>query len=283
MKIIPLIASHLDSKDRLNYFIKLIDIIKNQIDYFEKIDLHVSLSYEPIISEKILVTLLSIINQHNFIFTIQEKKMSQFMHYKYLISNCKDMDDNNTWILFSDDDDEWSENRLAIYQHLIENIEDDNTMAVCYTTGNQNEYFGSYVDYCIKLKYVKIFFEYAHDEQLNSKFCDSFFIKFLLTYAYNHKLKIGYCHNDTILYTWIHHDYEKKNDEHNNLEKILKNNLDLYMSQYNNNTIDGWLNFNKIYSDNKIDEINDKIKEYMIKIFNDNYQNHIFNIKNIKN
>ncbi len=295
MKIITFIASHLDCKERLSNFLQLIDNIKEQIDYYEKIELSASISHGNFISKQELLHVLGLTNQYNFKYYVHEEKQSQFMHYKFLTSTLHYNDDENTWILFSDDDDEWANNRLGIYQYLLENINNDDyhlTTSICYASKNvpMINYIGTYVDYCVKLKYLKIFFDNTHEQQLNNKYCDSYFVKYIRYYGKG-ILKIAYCTDDTILYNWTKHNYyeydnnienieiNKKLIESNLIKKtinsnedwktLILNDLDLFMAQYYVQNVKEWMNFCNIYSDGKIynNQISKEIIKQIIKIF----------------
>jgi hypothetical protein len=292
MKLITLIASHINCRKRLQFFIKLLGTINNQIDYFDDIDVRISLSYDINIDKNEIDFLLDKINKYNFKFYFQNQKLSQFEHYKFLVSELDTFDENNTWILFSDDDDEWSDNRLAAYHHMLNYIplEDyDKTTSICYTNKKNktgSTYIGSYVDYCVRLKYLKIFFKYSTDEQLKHKFCDCCFVKFICTYGRG-ILKCGFCATDDTLYYWKQRpedpNYITSNNKKLNLKESLANNLDLYMAQYSNQTVKDWIKFCDVYTNNKIsnNEISEEMKKYIVKLYLDNYLNHIFNSKNI--
>lgn len=292
MHLIALIASHIDSEKRLHFFLKLMSSINKQIDYFEKIDVRVSLSYEPTIDKQQMQFLIESANINKFEFYYQDTKYRQFEHYKFLVDSLGAYDENTTWIIFSDDDDEWSDNRLAAYHHMINYITEDTydkTTSICYTNQKNktnSTYIGSYVDYCVKLKYLKIFFEHATKEQLQHKFCDCYFVKYICTYGKG-LLKRAFCATDETLYHWAQH--AKSDPEYSpeskplSLKDSLVNNLDLYMAQYSNQNAKDWVLFCDVYTNNKISnkEIPINIKKFIIKIYLDKFENHIFNTKNL--
>ena len=288
MLLRTLIASHIDSAKRLNNFVKLINSINEQIDYHDKIEVEISLSHDDNITYYEINYILGTVNKNNFKIHYQDKKFCQFEHYKFLISQIVS-DVNDTWILFSDDDDEWEENRLAAYHYMIncieENMDDYNiTTSICYTNEEQKtsaNYVGSYTDYCIKLKYLKIFFKTIMDIQLQHKFCDCYFVKFICSYGKG-KLKRAFCATDDILYHWIKRTYNE-NKEKPNIKDVLGDNLDLFIAQYSNPTAQKWMKFCDIYSNGKIsnDEVSPELKKYMIKLYMENYENHIFADKNM--
>lgn len=296
MKLITLIASHIDSNKRLHNFIKLLESINNQIDYYDELCVHISLSYDENINKNETVALLSIINKNHFDIYYQDISLKQFEHYKFLMDKIIECDENNTWILFSDDDDEWAENRLAAYHYMINCIPTENydiTTNICYTNESNkiaSTYVGIYVDYCVKLKYLKIFFKSLTENQIKHKYCDCYLVKFLCNYGLN-KLKRAFCATNNILYNWIKHsekdlDYSKKNkindwNDWNDWKDNLVNNLDLYIAQYSKSNIKDWINFCDIYCNYKISngEFSEDVKKYIIKLYLENFENHIFNDK----
>lgn len=283
MELITLIASHLDCRKRLNLLIKLLKTISHQIDYFDEIDIRISISHcTEIAKEEIDFLLKGVISNLKIYF--QEKKMSQFEHYQKLISELNDRDGDNIWILFSDDDDEWSNNRLGAYHHMINCVkEDENTMYICYTNEenvNEQVYLGNYVDYCVKLKYLRIFFKSLNDLQLKHKYCDRYLVKFL--HIYKNDLKRAFCATDETLYYWKRQDHSYENTYSSTFDEAMMNNLDFYMGRYFNNSLDDWIEFCSIDTerDNKI-EINDQVMKYLVNLYKDNYERHIFHDNNI--
>ncbi|XWV24525.1 hypothetical protein QJ856_gp1266 [Tupanvirus deep ocean] len=289
MKLITLIASHIDNRKRLQHFIKLLGTINNQVDYFDDIDVRISLSHDKNINRDEMNFLLEKINKNNFKFHFHDKQLYQFEHYKFLVNELNQFDDENTWIIFSDDDDEWADNRLAAYHHMINYIstsEYEKTTSICYSndkTKTIGNYTGSYIDYCVKLKYLKVFMENVTNEQLQHKFCDCYFVKFLCTYGLG-VLKRAFCATDDNLYYWIQHEDDPEYSEKYKsmkLKESLENNLDLYIAQYSNPTATDWIKFCDVYTNNKITngEISPEMKKFIIKIYLEKFQNHIFNSK----
>ena len=289
MKLIILLASHIECKKRLQFFVKMLSMINEQIDYHEEIDLRVSLSHEPSFSRDEITFPVETISKNKYKFYYQDSKLSQFEHYQFLVHSLEKLDDNDTWILFSDDDDEWGENRLAAYHYMINSIPIDElnfTSCICYTndsntTKNASTYIGSYVDYCIKLKYLRIFIDNCTFEQLQNKFCDCYFVKFMCTYGKG-ILKKGFCTADDILYKWIprrRHEF----DEKLSLKESLSNNLDLYMAQYSKPTAKDWVQFCDVYTNGKISEglVPIEIKRFIVQIYLNVYDKHIFHTKNL--
>lgn len=285
MRLITLIASHLDGKPRLHHFLKLIKSINDQIDYFDEIDVRISISMDESLNAADVNALLNTTNKLAFKIYNHDNKKSQFEHYEFLCSQIKEYDSDDTWILFSDDDDEWAQIRLAAYHYMINRImekklEYDMTTSICYTNEKSqmaSTYIGNYTDYCVKLKYLRIFFENTNPEQLQNKYCDCYFVKFICTYGLG-QLKRAFCATDDILYHWIKRDSSSQKKW--SFEDAIRNNLDLYIAQYTRPNAKDWLKFCFLYCDEKLKldgHVTDDAKKFMVKIYLDNYENHIFN------
>ena len=282
MKLITLIASHLDGQPRLHHFIKLIKSINEQIDYYDEMDIRISMSIDKTMNSDDIMVLLNTTNPFNFKIHYQQEHLSQFEHYKFLCSQLDEYDAEDTWILFSDDDDEWAQNRMAAYHYMINYVaqreSSQDTSSICYTndkTKTSSTYIGNYIDYCVKIKYLRIFFSIATDAQLKHKYGDCYFVRFMCTYGAG-KLKKAFCATDDILYHWI----KRENSEKVQFEDAVRNNLDLYMAQYTKPNASDWLRFCFLYCDEKIKggHISDQAKKFIVKLFLNNYENHLFNV-----
>jgi len=281
MQLITLIASHIDTRRRLNRFVKLLKIINSQIDYHDKINVRVSLSHSSDIPLEEIKFLIESNNPNQFQFVYQNEKMSQFQHYHYLIQTLCECDENDTWILFSDDDDEWANNRLAVYHYLINiNEQNDITTSICYTndqTKMANQYLGRYVDYCVKLAYLKIFFAHTTKQQLLNKYCDKYLIKFIHMYGLG-TLRRGFCATNDILY----HHFESESTRNQTDEEILLEHLQLFMAQYNRHKVTDWMKYCEIYLSSKITVENlISLKKFMIEIYLKCHKNDIFHYQNL--
>lgn len=299
MELITLIASHINCTEKLAYFMKLLTGINNQIDY-DTMDIRISLSYGENISLDELKYVVNAINKNNFKFYFQESFMSQFEHYKYLTNTITDKNNTTTWILFSNDDDEWADNRLAAYHHMINCLPNNDyelTSTICYADtesiktresmsdspgqGISNDKFiGNYTNYCIKLKYLEIFFKHATDSQLNHEYCDYYFVKFMNLYG-SGKLKRAFSSTDDVLYESINHDNYVKSDAIS-LDECIMDNLNLYMAIYHKPKAKSWLKFCiKCLLDANNIELSTKTKLFAIKLYLDKYQDHLFADKNL--
>lgn len=289
MELITLIASHIDCTEKLAYFMKLLTSINNQIDYDNVMDVRISLSLGENISIDELKFLVNAINKNNFKFYFQESSMSQFEHYKYLTNTLSDKDNTTTWILFSNDDDEWADNRLVAYHHMINCLTIDEyklTSTICYAdkecigTSSNDKFIGNYTNYCIKLKYLELFFNHTSDSQLKHEYCDYYFVKFMNLYG-SGKLKRAFSSTDDVLYQPIEHDNYVKEDAIT-LNECIKSNLDLYMAIYHKPMAKSWLKFCcKCLLDANNIELSTEAKLFAIKLYLDIYQGHLFADKNL--
>ena len=290
MKLVTLIASHIDCRKRLQMFIKMLSTINEQIDYYDDINVRISLSKDPDISIEEIRFLVNKLAKNNFIIYYQDIQKSQFEHYKFLVEQINDPDDNNTWILFSDDDDEWAPNRLGAYHHMINSIPasyKSSTMSICYADNSNNSdnsdnsdsglYVGPYTNYCIKLKYLSIFIAYLTPEQLKHKYCDCYLIKFIKEYGAT-KLRKGFSNSNDTLYYWnteVMYCEPKSTTFHD----AILNYLDLYLAQSSKPTAKEWLTFSKECFKNK--ELTTEQNRELVKTYLDIYDHHIFHSKNL--
>jgi hypothetical protein len=279
--IVIFMASHLDCQDRLSYFLLLLEDIKEQQDCSVDGKLYLSISYDAFLTKEKLEVLLQIANTYHFQYFLHDQKLSQFEHYKYLVEHANVSE--NSWILFSDDDDNWSELRYAVYQHLIDHINPEDVKllaAIKYQT--EDDSLGSYVDYCIKWKYFKNFLDKLSMEQLQHRYCDMYLIKYIETIHLQNQtpLKVGYCQSPEILYSWEKRDYQKPTIE---WKEHIQNILDLFFASQKDYSIEGWLSFCNSFLEDKIEkkEIDDKAIKYLIKIFHTSEKNHLFHTKHL--
>ena len=133
MKLICLIASHIDSINRLKYFKYLINSIEKQTRQLD--DLYISLSCNEKIRKQIIKYIISLRNKHGWKIFIQNKQTKQFKHYEFL--SMKIPETNDIWLMFSDDDDIWSEERTKLYYNQIVKMEKNNFINLNYKNGNK--------------------------------------------------------------------------------------------------------------------------------------------------
>ncbi|CAL5224989.1 g7767 [Coccomyxa viridis] len=174
-----------------------------------KIPLTVSMSFET--GVRSLVTLPE---REGLRIVIQERKMSQFEHYKAL---AEEEWEEGTWVLFTDDDDLWHETRSGMYGKLlreseaeglepscivtktirmvgwddppgVESAEDVTAMMscgmllprFCCTVNWEDLEVGNYVEYSVRMETLRGFVRGVSAELLRSRYCDAAFGRHLV-------------------------------------------------------------------------------------------------------
>lgn len=249
-KVVCLIASHINCNERLIHFRQLLRSINKQRNTIDK-NIIISLSYDTDIQ---IDSTIKLIEKYRFqLLNNKTTKLSQFEHYNNIVVNAEISDPDNTWIIFSDDDDIWSDDRLHMYNILIPNVHSNKIVTVIKTpsyqltnseikkmTGN-----GNYVDRCVRYTYVKFFFENINLKSLKNKFCDMFFSSLISRYG-DGKLMVMDIDLESPIYIWRHVDYPRNCKSS---DRYIMNNLDLYMayiSIYEHNC-DQFIEFYKKY------------------------------------
>lgn len=298
--LICLIASHINCKERLTNFHELLNMIHFNFSQRQRIirtnQIHISLSHEDNID---ITETKKIINEYNFESACHDKTLSQFEHYDYLIKNIKVEDQENTWIIFSDDDDIWNEHRLATYCSIIKQFNDPQAIYVKtdeYELDKNKIIKGkddNYVNYCIRHKYVKLFFDSVNINILQHRFCDVFMRSFISTYG-DDKLKHAKVDTSEILYVWRHVDYPRSCEVTTNLEQkkvkeikeMFYHNLDAFMAhtgwKFGNNRKKKFIDFcEKLHEESheRLDNGNGIVIRRIGKLYDENIKNNIFNIE----
>lgn len=291
-ELICLIASHINCDERASNFLELLNMINNQQNCLKK-NIYISMSNEIDID---VSNIKNKINEYNFHMIYNNIKLSQFEHYNKLIKTIVINDPKNTWIIFSDDDDIWSENRLSTISCCLNDNELSDNLG-CLIIPSYELYDGktvpcdnmNYVDLCIRYKYVKLFFDNVNENVLKHKFCDVFFLNILMHYGNIHKID-NQIKCKIPLYIWRHVDYKRacasltSSKKHENdvyielgFENVIISDFDLYMavwSRTEEKSFNNFINLLTIKNNNSYDKKEHKI---IRKIFNKNYKNHIFN------
>ena len=284
-KLVCFIASHLECDERVNNFIKLLDIIASQKKCSQK-NIYISLSHDSHIN---IVKVLQHVKIYDFIVVYSQKKLSQFEHYNKLIKTIQIDDPENTWIIFSDDDDIWSENRLFTCESLINKKEmTDQIIYLKFSSyaliGGRLEPMGAgknYVDYCIRYKYIKLFFDNVSAGAFKHKFCDIFFMNLMANYGAGElkHLEIG-CEDK--LYIWTNTNYGMNSStscvDLDSMDTIIMNNFDLFMAYYAGKNIKKFKDFMEFFIKPTICDYK-KYYDQIRKIYNENRENHVFSIE----
>lgn len=127
----------------------------------------------------------------NLYICIPHKKTSQFANYKILANNLPIIDDE-TWVIFTDDDDIWHKDRALVYKNAIVNDEEILYMwAQRHCMNNSatfdekpielitNDKYGEYINYSCKMKTLRDFCNRASDFVMDSYLADMMFVKYL--------------------------------------------------------------------------------------------------------
>lgn len=227
--IISLCASHIDTLERMS-LLQL--MIQSWHSNTVQIPLFISLSYDEYLQEDILNTISQMREMYPLLtVNISNVKLAQFEHYKILSETVVVLYSPSTFIIFSDDDDLWSENRVELYKNCISQFHDIihsvSSIKMCgyYTCDGASHpdmrYIsnfaqlqnyknlikvidtvnipGEYWQYCVPIKYFQEFMTKASDDLLKHKYCDLTFTKFI--YFYNpENVKIVHLPKDRIGY-----------------------------------------------------------------------------------
>lgn len=297
-KIVCLMASHLNCNDRVDNFNDLLDTINFQLGCSNK-KICISLSHDENIN---ITKTLELIRKYRFDLNYSKKKLSQFEHYKKLVDGLTVNDPLNTWIIFSDDDDIWNDNRIYTYHDIIKKVNDDN-VAYLKTSAFEvvnNKIFRintktNYVDFCVRYKYLKNFFDNVTNEALKHKFCDVLFAYYVQRLGIG-SLKHIEAEFDKPMYVWRHVDYDRNCSVNSysepnfdpykiadNLQsyktKMISNLFDLFMAFLGGakGTVDDFIKCFETYCSKHL-KIDAKIIEQCAKIYTKNYDNHVFRI-----
>lgn len=230
MELICLCASHIDSAIRLQHFE---DMLESWSLQHIRVPMIVSISVEPELEDLLYQTSEKIDNKYNgvmlsdndedadynedsnktWLHIIVGSKTNQFNHYKRAVSKLntllnEDSDDYDTvskdiWLMFTDDDDLWNEQRTYLFTNGLSNLEDiDGDMIYVKVNGSFtsmisekspriisdvneleidkiNVHRGLYTDYSCRLRDFVRYLSISKESVLESKFSDRFLIKFL--------------------------------------------------------------------------------------------------------
>lgn len=210
-KLVSFCASHINTKQRINAFICMLN---SYLEQTKKIEIYISISYNEIYKD-IINTLIKNIRKKNsnINFIVSDIILSQFEHYKNLVNKVNI--DQDSWLLFTDDDDIWKEDRVHYYNGIInksiscninpgyikvngtiEAIEEDTKLDIrtinhvnnlyvngktrYYSAENMNEFL-DYYHYSVKLKTLKNFVDNVDIKILKHTYCDLCFCRYLHT------------------------------------------------------------------------------------------------------
>ena len=117
----------MDSDERLSRFRKMLRSMKEQ---HLQVPLFISISMDPPFENSIQ----DIVEKYSmFTFFIQNDKRSQFEHYSFLAETISSYDIENTWCIFTDDDDFSHPSRTSVFNDHLHNVDQCN-IDVVYDT-----------------------------------------------------------------------------------------------------------------------------------------------------
>lgn len=208
------------------------------------IPMYVSISFAPGLRNTCLGKLPTHKKLRVFVRQVQK---TQFQHYKELSSNLDDLHEN-TWVMFSDDDDIWNSNRVEYYSKLIQSTVDrcvkpayvftETTLyadtifdVTCETDVNLLVSSGklklttqpkdgqfslaNYINYVVSLKTFCHFVTRCSDDILKHALCDVGFAKYLR----NHSEQVAIAQSSQWLYF-----YRKCETSGQVCQELIKNN-----------------------------------------------------------
>ena len=169
-----LVASHLASSQRVASLQKMLESASHQS---LPANVHVSWSAEAgdttFEAAAVFAKFPHIWNYH------RSAHMSQFEHMQSIVNVAA----KNTYILFSDDDDVWDEQRVAFYGHISKLVDTSRTSSIlAVLEGEGDDAVGEYWQYAVKSDVLKEFFEGATRKLLKHPFCDIALRSFISSY-----------------------------------------------------------------------------------------------------
>ena len=192
--LIIMVGTNIDSYETNEHLKNLIKNFDRQINYSGSIKLYLSLSYDKNILSNNPEELCELAHKRGHRIFIQTHWLENFQHYGLMIKKLnQDIVLNNfqpnlsfdkIWVAFSTGNDLWENNRISIYQSIVEKLSSNEysnvTSFSCINSNEEN------VDTCCaRLLQCNNFFKNANEQQLRNKFCIYYFIKFLTTFRNN--------------------------------------------------------------------------------------------------
>ena len=272
MDLVALCASHMNSKQRWDMFVYMIDSWNCQK---VPIQLFVSMSFDSAIGNGLLEDIESMRSGYPRLeILLSDKKMSQFEHYKklanYVSEKKQDLHNKkDTWVIFTDDDDIWHPLRSYEYSKGMEFMEmaeafgqditnimyillhsivpgeegdlmktwkDVETIKHRFEESNIPEpcHLGNYVEYSTKLRTLHNFTQDCPSNILQHKFCDMGFVRYLRT---EEKPVMKYPTENWSYYYRLSKTIGQVCQDNQSLPVMLKNNIELSWLSYGKCTI----------------------------------------------
>jgi hypothetical protein len=247
-QMIALCASHLSKPIKIKWMNEMIESWNNQT---HKVPLHINTSIDDSVKTLFEYYKENKWNYENLFFYIEKEKTPQFVHYKKLCEKINNIYNQNTWVIFTDDDDIWEKDRSLYYKLITKKCNKDEETMVSYvwvctfcncSGGEFNENYviknqldnkdtekergGKLQDYwqiSCQLKYFNDYINRCSEDLLKDGYCNLLFVK----YFNFSKRAIKWNSKDRkrFVYYWRTMDSNDKNSdvhEVNNLQKKLK-------------------------------------------------------------
>lgn len=200
--LIMLCASHIDGEERLLRFRKMLKSVAGQVVH---VPLFISVStIDNAFKNDILLLAKKYIE---FVFFVQDDKLSQFQHYNFLAQAALSYNPETTWCMFTDDDDVSYCTRTAVFLHHIANS--SNNICVVKDTAVRTQYeiegtisdkgydtSHEYITHACRLLVLQEFCKRASNEILTQVGCDMIFNVWLMMQ------RINTFHNSHSLYEY---------------------------------------------------------------------------------
>lgn len=228
------------------------------------IPLHISIYYNKSIKNEI-----NKLSNDKLFFYHSDKKLSQFEHYKNILNNFNNKNNQEKiWCMFSNYDDVWMKHRSIVFNILINLfntcIFDKKPLYVKYDYVYKDNIKKDIVQYCCKLKDFKYFIDQSNIKILNHKYCNFYFIKYL---SLNDGTCLGFPDGDLFKHIYISKNSEKYDDTD------LLNIMILYFSKRKNFNVIDFENFWNCFVKNIDFNI---VKKNSIIMYNTNNEIKIF-------
>ena len=182
----------------------------------------------------------------NIVVLEQDKKLMQFEHYDKLIAALGSSAGDNEWILFSDDDDEWSADRTKLYRLAIEQLENKDIQTMMHSSAKDDVHSKNYWNGAIRLPSFAHFMSKTPVMAKKHRFCDCLLFRFMCKpsqlayfgspkvplYKWNVEEKDGYAHA-----SGPHQEQHKSPPLHIG----LTTNFDVFMAQSETQSLTDWM------------------------------------------
>lgn len=129
--IIALCASYITTETRLAHFFVMLTSWVNQTNVLCSMYIATSITDDALLNkfntmfENFKARYAEELDGIELEVSITKKQRKQFQHYKYIVDEHPELVKRNPWVLFTDDDDIWHPNRLAMYCSAIQKITDE--------------------------------------------------------------------------------------------------------------------------------------------------------------